>query len=207
MERRAPRVSSRSALLRPVGPRDARVYWTRRLVLLLVVVIVVALLAHACSGGSGTPDADSTPQASATPSSSASPSPAAVSDCRPHDLKVTASTDAATYPTGDLPRLAAVVRNVSDQPCRFRTEPARRIWTVVSGADQVWTSADCTVSGGLAKTRLRPGKTIVYGLVWNRHRSAEGCPSDTPAAERGTYQLDVTVNGVAAPRVVFHLTG
>ena len=171
--------------------------------LLVVLVVVVVLLAHACSGGSAKPAA--TPQPSATPSSA--PSTAGpVTACRGSDLSVTASTDETTYPAGALPRLSAVVRNVSDQPCRLVTAPGRRVWTIVSGADQIWTSADCTVSGVKAQKRLRPDGTIAYGLVWNRRRSADGCPSDTPAAGPGTYQLEVSVNGVDAAKVVFHLT-
>lgn len=193
------------ALGRPVGSLPARVYWIRRLVLVAVLVIIVVVLARACSGGS-TPRPAATPGATTTPSASASPSPVAVTICTRQDLDVTAATDAVTYPAGSLPRLSAVVRNASDQPCRFRTSPAQRIWTIVSGRDQVWSSADCTASGGAAKTRLRPGHTVAYALVWNRHRSAKGCPTQTPEAAPGTYQLHVSVNDVAAATVVFHLT-
>lgn len=194
------------ALLRPVGPRPPLVYWARRLLLLAAVVIVVVLLAHECSGGT-TSDGAATPRGTSTPPVTPTPTPAGVTTCRSQDLEVTAATDAATYPSGSLPRLSAVVRNTSGQACRFRTAPAQRIWTIVSGHDQVWTSSDCATSGGAAKTKLKAGHTIAYALVWNRHRSATGCPARTPAASPGTYQLRVSVNGVAAATVVFHLTG
>ena len=197
----------RGALLRPVGPRPPRVYWTRRLVLLAVVVLVVVLLAHACSGGTTKPQGSPTPKGTTTPTATTSPTPAGVTTCGKQDLEVTAATDAPTYAAGVLPRLSAVVRNTSGQACRFRTAPAKRVWTIVSGRDQVWTSADCAGSGGAAKSRLKAGHTIAYALVWNRHRSAKGCPTQTPAASPGTYQLRVSVNGVAAATVVFHLTG
>jgi hypothetical protein len=195
------------ALWRPVGPRPPRVYWARRVLLLAAVVIVVVLLARACSGGTTTSRGSPAPPATSTPTSTSSPTPAAVTTCRKHDLEVTAATDTATYPSGALPRLSAVVRNVSDQPCRFRTEPAQRVWTIVSGHDRVWTSADCTTSGGAAQSKLKAGHTIAYALVWNRHRSGKGCPARTPAAAPGTYQLRVSVNGVDAATVIFHLTG
>ena len=206
MDGRAPHASGRGALLRPVGSRPPRVYWTRRLVLIAVVVIVVVLAAKACSGG-GTTSGAPTPRGTTSPTATSSPSPTKITTCRKSDLAVTAGTDAASYSPDELPRLSAVVRNASDRPCRFETTPGARVWTIVSGADQVWTSADCTVSGVLARTRLRPGRTIAYALVWNRHRSAKGCPTTTPEATPGTYQLRVTVNGVAAATVVFHLTG
>lgn len=207
MDRRAPRASGQSALLRPVGPRPARVYWTRRLVLLAAVVLVVVFGAKACGGDRTTPTGASAPRPSVTSTPTTSPSPVKITTCHKRDLTVTAATDVASYPAGSLPRLSAVVRNVSDRACRFSTAPGERVWTIVSGADRVWTSTDCTRPGGRATTRLRPGKTIAYALVWNRRRSATGCPTDTPEASRGTYQLAVTVDGVAAETVVFHLTG
>jgi hypothetical protein len=87
------------------------------------------------------------------------------------------------------------------------TSSALRTWTITSGADRVWTTGDCPRSKARAHQRLRPGETVSYRLVWDRHRSATGCPSDTPEAGPGTYRLDVTVNGASAPTVVFHLTG
>ena len=206
MDHRAPRASGPSALWRPVGPRPSRVYWTRRLVLLAVVVLVVVLLAHACSGGTTRPQGSSTPRGTPTPTATTSSRPAGVTTCGMQDLEVTAATDAPTYPAGALPRLSAVVRNTSSQACRFRTAPALRVWTIVSGRDRVWTSADCTRSGAKGSSKLKAGHTIAYALVWNRHRSAKGCPAQTPAAPPGTYQLRVSVNGVAAATVVFHLT-
>jgi hypothetical protein len=174
-------------------------------VLLVVLVVLIVVVAKACSGGSAKSGA-SGPGTTSSPTSTVSPSPARVPDCLRRDLSVTADADASTYPAGATPRLSAVVRNVSDHACRFRTSPGDRVWTIVSGSDQVWSSADCTRKGAIAKSRLQAGKTIAYALVWNRHRSAKSCPSDTPQAPRGTYQLKVTVNGVAADTVVFHLT-
>jgi hypothetical protein len=194
------------AVLRPVGPRPARVYWVRRLVFLAVLVILVVLLAHACSGGDSPRASSDTPTLPTTTTTLPSPGPTKVLRCHPNDLAVTASTDATTYSADALPHLSAVVRNASDQPCRLRTAPALRTWTISSGADEVWRSADCTTSGVAGRTRLGRGKTVAYALVWNRHRSAAGCPATTPTAAPGTYRLKVTVNGVAAPTVVFHLT-
>jgi len=194
------------ALLRPVGPHPARVYWVRRLALLVAVTVVVVLVAHACTGGSTPADRGSASQPTGAPSGATSSSPAPVTDCGKNDLRVTASTDESTYPAGTLPHLSAVVRNVSDQPCRFVTSPESRVWTIVSGADRVWTSVHCTVSDAQARKRLRPGRSVAYGLVWNRHRSEKGCPTDTPELDPGTYVLEVTLSGVSAARVVFHLT-
>jgi hypothetical protein len=195
-----------SPLLRPVGPEPARVYWVRRAAVVALLVLVIALVAYACGGSGGSPKPRAAPSSSPT-STTPPPSPVALTICRHADLAVEASTDAAVYPAGSAPRLAAVVRNVSGRTCRFQTAPGARVWTILSGADRVWSSADCTLSGVLARTRLKAGKTIVYGLVWDRHRSAQGCPSALAEAQPGTYRLYVTIAGVQATPVIFHLTG
>lgn len=193
------------AVVRPVGPRPARVYWARRLLVLAVVAVLVAGLAKVFAGGDDAKPAAARPTA-APSSATPTPAPHRAGPCRHRDLSVTASTDAPSYAAGVLPHLSAVVRNTAADPCRFRTAPQQRVWSIRSGADEVWSSADCTRSDAAAHSRLRPGKTIVYSLVWNRHRSAQGCPATTPAAAPGTYRLDVTINGVPARTVVFHLT-
>jgi hypothetical protein len=195
-------------LWRPTGRLPARVYWTRRLMVLAVLAVLAAVIAVSVGGGgshrrgsaAGAPTPSPTPTATET---SAAPTPPL--RCRHRDLEVTAATDQTTYPAGVEPRLSAVVRNVSAQPCRFVTSTAKRIWTITSGTDRVWSSADCTGSDTPGHERLKPGKTITYALVWNRHRSARGCPTATPAADPGTYLLDVAVNGVRSATVVFHL--
>jgi len=199
----------RGALWRPVGTRPPGVYWFRRLMVIGAPLVLVVALVRACGGGAAPSNrsAHTTPTPTATASPTAAASSSRVGPCRASDLQVTAATDASTYPRGSVPRLSAVVRNASSQTCKFRTAPDSRVWTIVSGADQVWTSADCTPSGGTGRTRLRPGHTVAYALIWNRQRSAKGCPSDTPAVGPGTYQLKVTIGGVRAATVVFHLTG
>ncbi|MDQ1695201.1 MAG: hypothetical protein QOJ03_554 [Frankiaceae bacterium] len=192
-------------MLHPVGPEPPRVYWLRRGALLVLLAVVIVGIAQACGGGGGS---GGTPRSQPTPTGglSTTPTSSPVSRCARTDLVVDASTDASTYPAGALPHLSAIVRNAGSAACRFVTAPRARTWRILSGADQVWSSADCTLSGVVAHQRLKPGKTIAYGLVWDRHRSAAGCPSPTQVAGPGTYRLYVTVNGVRAATVVFHLT-
>src|SRR3954451_10778489 len=119
------------AVLRPVGPRPGWVYWLRRAGLIIVVAALVAGLAHAC-GGSSKPAAAPTPSRTTSPTPTPQPS-TRPGVCRKHDLSVTSSTDALTYPAGVLPHLTAVVHNVSGQPCRLTTAPGLRSWVISSG--------------------------------------------------------------------------
>ena len=196
-----------SPLLHPVGPEPARTYWLRRAVLLGVVLVIVLSIAYACSGdGSGHPSRRAGGPAPAATSSSPEPAPV-VHRCGPRRLQVEAATDAETYPVGSSPRLTAVVRNVSEDPCRLATQPSARSWTVSSGADQVWATADCSRKGAVALNRLKPGKQVTYAVSWDGHRSEPGCAAPGEQAQPGTYRLDVIVDGARADPVIFHLSG
>lgn len=194
------------ALLHPVGPASPRVYWLRRLGLLVLLVVLVVGLAKACSGGGDDPDRLSTqpePSTTTTPPGGSGGKPAR---CDESSITVTAAADAETYPAGVLPHFTAEVRNISDAPCRLASEEAARTWTVRSGDDVVWNTADCDYPQDSTTHRLGAGKAITYSVVWDRHRTLDGCPSPGDEAQPGTYRLSVSVDDVRAKRVIFHLT-
>ena len=189
-------------VLRPVGPLGPRVYWTRRLVLFALVAVLITAVAIACSGGSSHPRRT----ANLVPS----PSPHATSSvsngrCGGSDLQVVASTDADKYAPGTLPRLTVTVRTRGTGSCVLTESPSARTWTIVSGTDQIWTTAGCQSGHTASRTVLKPGSSVHHTIVWNRHRSDQKCAVST-AATPGTYQLIVIVNGVRSQPAVFHLT-
>jgi hypothetical protein len=195
------------AVLHPVGPHEPRVYWTRRAFLLIAILVVLVLFTvYACSGGGNRPtsaDRGTTPTASPTPTATPS-TPAAVTTCARTAVTVAASTDAATYPAGVLPRLIATIRTTGATAC---TLPAAAVtWEIVSGPDKVFSTAGCPNPVKTAFT-IRPNHPTRSGFVWNRHRSVTGCATPGAAAGPGTYQLRATVDGVRSAAAVFHLTG
>jgi len=189
-------------VLQPVGPLPPRVYWTRRVVVLAVLAVLIAGIAVACAGGSGHPRAAAKPAVSPSPQTA---SHAAGGRCTGADLDVVASTDADKYAAGILPRLTVTVRARGAASCVLIESPSARTWTIVSGADQIWTTAGCRTSHTATRTVLQPGMTVHHTIVWNRHRSDKRCAA-TNAAAPGTYQLVVVVNGVQSQPAVFHLT-
>ena len=192
------------ALRHPVGPEPAHVYWTRRLVLLAVLVVVVVVAAYACSGGGSGSHPVRT--GASGPGPTPTPTKQPVGRCDGSALTVTASTDAESYAAGSEPRLAAVVRNVAALPCRVDSQPAARVCRIRSGSDTVWSTGDCGHSENPALRRLGPGKQVTYAVVWDRHRSVDGCASPGAEAQPGTYRLYVSVDGVRSDAAVFHLT-
>jgi hypothetical protein len=200
------------AVLQPVGSRPPHVYWARRLVLLAAAVVLVIVAAHACAGGGSTGGdaqlrqrADQQPLVSPTPSPSPSPSPRLpAADCRARDLAVTVTADATTYPRGVDPRFTALVRNTGPA-CRFPTALSTRTWRILSGADEVWSTADCPRSAQGKRVRLAAKAQIAYVLPWDRFRSTRGCAVAGAPAQAGTYRLYVTIAGSNGRSVVFHL--
>ncbi len=194
-------------LLHPVGPHEPRVYWVRRAVVVVVVVLIVGLAAKLLAGGGSTPATTRSPAATAsgpasprqptaartaTPSGPpASTAPAGPAPCAPADLTVTAAAAATDYPLGSLPQLSVTVTNKGQRPCTQDLGGTQRTLTVYSGAERIWSSADCA-SSVPGMTTLLPGKPSTLAVPWNRQRSAAGCPSQaagTAAAASGTYRL------------------
>lgn len=202
------------ALLEPVGPLPPRVYWIRRGFLLAVLVVLIAVIAVSCSGGTPKRAAD-TAKPVATPSSTGSPTPSAtptasgsagVPHCGRADITVTASTDAPTYAPNVIPRLEVAIRNATSHTCYLTESPSRRSWTIVSGADTIWTTVGCPRSGAASRTTLAAGETVRHTLGWNRHRTGPNCTTTDTEASAGTYQLFVVVSGVRSDTAVFRLT-
>ena len=121
--------------------------WTRRIALIAVLLVVIIAIAVSCSAGSGSghPPA-ATPTSSSTPTPSNRPTVNAAA-CRRDQLAVSAATDATTYPAGVLPRLSVSIRNTGAVACVLTESPRTRSWTIVSGTDQIWTTAGCQAAG------------------------------------------------------------
>jgi len=186
------------ALLHPVGPEPARVYWIRRAVVVgLPLLLLIVLLANLGGGGGSRspgqaagPSAGPSARASTIPApttamrATATPSPAATSPSGCPSLTVAAAADAASYASGTLPQLTIAVTNTGSSPCTRDLGPAARSLIVYRGADRVWSSADCASAAPVPQV-LAPGRTVRFTTTWNRQRSSPGCPSAAAAADPG----------------------
>lgn len=197
----------------PAGPHPASVYWRRRVLVLVLLVVVVLLLARACTSGSGgaqRPTAGqtpaTTPSATTHPRSPTASATTAAGRCPAASLRVTATTDATNYPAGVLPRLTLTVRNASGGTCSVAWGPALRKFTVLSGADRVWGTADCPQPQTVTQLTLAAGATRSATLTWSRHRSVPGCASEGRAASPGTYRFYAGLGDIVSDPAVFHLT-
>ena len=214
------------SLLHPVGPLPPGAYWSRRAIVLAVLIAVVAggwvlvggggsSTGSAHPGTSSTPgiSSTSTPTTSTTPTAtpttsrtpSASHSPAAVTLCPDSVIRVSASTDSASYAVGVRPRLTVSVTNTGKVACKRDIGRAAMSLVVSLGSTRVWSSDDCSPGGQPAVNVLAPGQVFSSTVQWTRSSSKPGCPSGQPAAAAGSYTVvarNLTLRSAATPFVL-----
>lgn len=190
----------------PVGPKPAKVYLRRRLivlaVLLAVIAVVVLLILKPGSSG-GVQDAskvnlptDLAAQTAPTDGAKDGDVPA----CQAGQLKVTPGTDQTDYAEGELPKLFLSVVNSGTDPCSADLGTAGMEFAVSSGADEVWRSIDCQLEPETLAVILDPDRPVQSEPVtWDRTRSsAETCDITRDAVGGGgaSYHLRASIAGV-----------
>ena len=192
-----------SNVLHPVGPRPSRVYWVRRIVVVAVLVAVVAVVVVLVrlAIGRSTVGAVTGARASSSTTAPASGTPQA---CPASAIGLAVTADATTYGPGVNPTFTVTVTNTGTQPCTLDAGEAARQVVVTSGADRIWSSADCANPATATKLLLLDaGQPYEAAVPWARVRSAAGCPTGLPAPRAGTYQATATLAGrTSAPLVM-----
>ncbi|MDT0165979.1 hypothetical protein Q9R32_10450 [Actinotalea sp. AC32] len=222
-----------NTVLRPVGPQPSRVYWVRRLVvvgvLVAVAVLVVSVLsslrgrdAPATAAGEDTAavagagdEGEAADGAQGGAAEDAATEDAGDADgadkggapdaCAVEALTTTLVSDAATYPAGSTPTFTVTLTNSSDKACTVDAGTANQSLVVTSGADRIWSSADCATTDGERMLLMAPGAQEVVQLAWPRVRSDEACTADLPEPRAGTYTALAVVAGAQSGQIVFDL--
>lgn len=195
-----------SSVLRPVGPRPQRVYWLRRLVLLAALVLVAVLVWVAARAlGGGGQDGTVAPEADPSTEAPAQDAPAGPVACDASHLGVTLTSDARTYGPDQNPVLSLAVTNTSEQTCTVDVGSGNAVVTVMSGADRIWSSADCATDVPERLLLLDPGAADTSTVAWARERSDAECTAGLPAPRAGTYTAQATLLGIESATAVFDL--
>lgn len=196
-----------STFRNPVGPQSANVYWRRRLFVgggLLLVVVVILLIVFSPKGGDPEKTADDK-----TPAAPASSTPPADPDadptaCNPEAITVEAITDAGTYQAGVQPLISMKITNLGTTACTINAGTDAQVYTIVSGPDAIWNSADCQTAPAENVITLEPGVDNAQSttpFAWDRTRSAaDTCDTqrDAVAAGGGTYRLSVSLGDITS---------
>ncbi|MFP5347719.1 MAG: hypothetical protein ACLGIA_11925 [Actinomycetes bacterium] len=216
-----------NALLSPVGPRSASVYWRRRLAVLAAVVVLLLFLtlvvrvltgggdaataasreqrtAGAAGGTQAAPE-PSAPEQPATATATATASSDQPGPCDAAAVQLSATSDASRYETGRQPKLGVLIRNVGTAACTLEAGSKAVELVVVSGTDRVWSSDDCQRDPTSKVQTLAPGAELASTVTWSVQRSAEGCPGGLPALGAGTYQLTGRVGDMTSQPLTFSM--
>ncbi|WP_157251877.1 hypothetical protein [Nonomuraea typhae] len=209
------------------------VYWRRRMSVLVGVLVVVAVVAWACSSGSGGPQPRSSAQtatsgppaadpllaglrtlalgtASPTPTTTkATPTPTRVSrpgaPCDHTDLVLSLKGRQDVYPAGALPNLMATLVNTGPVMCTTDVGPRTMEIRITSGEDRIWSTSDCVSGDTSSVERLERGIPYVRSIDWDRKRSRTDCTTARVSALPGTYVAVARMGKLKSPLVVFHL--
>lgn len=213
---------------RPARRHSQRVYWRRRIVLLAllvaVIVVIVLIVAHATDGRAGHAGAGASTQhtaavspapvssdladpttSPATPEATASGKPGQAAQCTTADVQVVAHTDATSYAAGVDPKFSLSLTNTGTTPCRIDAGTAAQDYTVTSGSDVYWRSADCQTDAQKMVVLLAAGKTVSSApFAWDRTESnPKTCYATTQTAvpaNGATYRVSVSVDGIASAK-------
>ncbi|MFF0308651.1 hypothetical protein ACFYSC_14550 [Streptosporangium sp. NPDC004379] len=154
----------------------------------------------------GTPSPPSpSPSPYASPSSSAAADGRPGGSCSPADLVLSVRGTGEIYGPGDRPRFLLTLVNTGEASCRADVGPRAMEVRITSGADRVWSSADCVSGGTDDFHRLERGVPYVREVVWDRRRSDTECAAAGAVARPGTYVAAVGTPGLRGDRTVFHL--
>jgi len=192
-----------SSIRNPVGPQPASVYWRRRLILGLGVlaVIVIVILIIVKPGSGGTPDPVKSNPSAASTDAAEEPSGDPV-ECKDSAIKITAVTDKDGYQAGEKPAISLTIENTSAAACTFSVGPDVQKYSIKTGDETVWSSADCAAESEPAIVTLESEDPVSTApITWDRTRSSsESCEGDRPAVTAGgaSYHLTVSVNGVTS---------
>lgn len=201
------------------SPRpSAAVYRRRRIVVGIAALLVIALLIWGVSAIVGAirgpgPDKTAAPAPEPSQSSSAAPAsssgaPAGVNpdgSCPAGAVKVTASTDKASYASGAKPVLIMTLRNTLSVPCTTNVGTKEQEFVVTSGTDRIFSTKDCQKDAVDTQFQLEPGKDEQARFTWNRARSLTKCAAIDAKPRPGMYTLQVMLGKAESEKVQFAL--
>ncbi len=125
--------------------------------------------------------------------------------CDPSDLVLDMQGQGEVYTGGDRPRFILTLVNTGKVMCTADVGSRALEVRITSGADRVWSSADCVSGETEDIRRLDRGIPYVRQIEWDRRRSGKDCAADRVPARPGTYVAVVHGSSLKSHKSVFHL--
>ncbi|WP_152649769.1 hypothetical protein [Demequina oxidasica] len=209
-------------LRNPVGDEPPEVYWKRRLIVGIGIVVLIALiwfLVSKATGSSGEPASTPTDAATTSPApttgATTSPDPGTSADtaaaasraCGQEDLTVTTTANPDEVAAGSAVKFDVDLAQDGAGPCFLDTSAEGTELLITSGSDRIYSSNDCPEDQAIASTQLvlEPGTEDTVAVTWNGQRSLPDCAPETAVPGAGTYNAQLTVQGIESEPAVFRL--
>ncbi|MEV4169360.1 MULTISPECIES: hypothetical protein [unclassified Nonomuraea] len=109
------------------------------------------------------------------------------------------------YPGDSRPGFLVTLVNTGSVMCTADVGPRAMEVRITSGADRIWSTADCVSGEGAEVKELQRGVPYVRSLEWDRRRSSSDCRATPAAALPGTYVAMVRMGKLRSAKGVFHL--
>lgn len=119
--------------------------------------------------------------------------------CEPSllDIDMTRTGSVAGYPV----TFGLSITNASEQSCSLDTASERLVVEVLSGEDQIWSSAHCQAGGEPELYVFGPGVSSTVNVEWSGARSNSECADGLPAPRPGTYVVEGSIDGTNVPQL------
>jgi hypothetical protein len=177
------------------------VYWRRRVVALAALLLAGVVLYYLIRGALSGDDSEPTPTPSPSPSTSTSTA------CGVADLLIDLSPTNRYFGAAEFPSFEATVTHKGLAECILDPQAPGTELLITSGADRIWSSADCgDVVFDDPSIVLAPDQTVTLTTTWPRIRSNESCQSGLNTPLPGTYHSLLTLGGAESSDGVFTLS-
>ncbi|WP_157983914.1 hypothetical protein [Nesterenkonia muleiensis] len=126
--------------------------------------------------------------------------------CAPADIEVRAGTSHEVYDASTAPLLIMEIENVGSEDCTLDVGTAEQQFRVATGGREIFSTAQCDLSGESLELEFEPGQTERAQMLWPRSESAVDC-SEPAELTTGDYELTVSVSGISSQPHDFELRG
>jgi hypothetical protein len=150
------------------------------------------------------PAATTTPSATDQPTTAPASTAPAPDACDPGVLTLSISGPGVVK-VGATEQFTVNVTNSGSVACTF-TFDATFLLKIVSGTDEIWSTADCAQWSPTGSQALAAGATATWQPTWDRHRSQATCKVVPTTLKAGTYVATVSYPGASSAQVVFLLS-
>jgi len=110
-----------------------------------------------------------------------------------------------TVKPGATAQLTVTVTNSGQDTCTF-TFDSRFTLRIVSGTDEIWSTANCGQWAPTGSHSLAPAAAVTWQTTWDRHRSQATCKVVAATLKTGTYVANALYTGASTAQLVMQLT-